>query len=102
MMCGRYVTTDQAAIERQYHLGRGEGNPFPARYNVTPQQGNPRAYVSVIRHSADGAPELVTMQWRLLPYWSKEPRIKYSTFITRTDKVASAASFRVPFRKRRL
>ena len=112
-MCGRYVSPSQAAIERHYHLGRGENNPWPLdssapadthfveRYNVTPQQGNPAAYVPVIRHSADGTPELVSMQWWLLPHWAQEPRIKFSTFNARTDKVSSAASYRVPFRKRR-
>jgi len=34
-MCGRYLTPNQAAIERRYHLGRDGNNPFPARYNVT-------------------------------------------------------------------
>ena len=100
-MCGRYVTPDQAAIERHYHLGRDSNNPFPARYNVTPQQGNPQAHVPVIRHGADGETELTTMQWWLLPYWSKESRIQFTTFNARTDKVSSAASYRVPFRKRR-
>jgi hypothetical protein len=32
-MCGRYLIPNQAAIERHYHLGRGENNPFPTRYN---------------------------------------------------------------------
>ena len=100
-MCGRYVSPSEADIERHFHLGRGQNNPFAARYNVTPQQGNPAAYVPVIRHGADGTPELVSMQWWLLPYWAKEPRIKFSTFNARTDKVSSAASYRVPFRKRR-
>ena len=103
-MCGRYVAPSQAAIERHYQLGRGQNNPYPPfaeRYNVTPQQGNPATYVPVIRHGTDGETELVTMQWWLLPYWSKEPRIKFSTFNARTDKVSSAASYRVPFRKRR-
>ncbi len=100
-MCGRYVTPAQAAIERHYHLGRGHNNPFSERYNVTPQQGNPAACVPVIRHRADGETELATLQWWLLPYWSKEPRVKFSTFNARTDTVASAASYRVPFRKRR-
>ncbi len=100
-MCGRYVTPAQAAIERHYHLGGGHHNPYPERYNVTPQQGNPAAYVPVIRHRADGETELATLQWWLLPYWSKEPRIKFSTFNARADTVASAASYRVPFRKRR-
>ena len=103
-MCGRYVSPSQAAIERHYHLGRGENNPFPERYNVTPQQGNPRAYVPVIRHGTDGTAsdaELAMLQWWLLPHWSKESRIKFSTFNARTDKVSSAASYRVPFRRRR-
>lgn len=106
-MCGRYVSPSQAAIERHYHLGRGQNNPYPAdssfaeRYNVTPQQGNPAAYVPVIRCAADGSPEQVTMQWWLLPHWSKESRVNFSTFNARTDKVSSAASYRVPFRKRR-
>jgi putative SOS response-associated peptidase YedK len=100
-MCGRYVTPDQAAIERHWHIGGRNNDPFPARYNVTPQQGNPRAYVPVIRQGADGKLELAMLQWWLLPYWSKEPRIAFSTFNARSDKVASAASYRVPFRKRR-
>lgn len=101
-MCGRYVAPDQAAIERHWNLTRGGGHEvFPARYNVTPQQGNPGAYVPVIRHGAGGDNELAMMQWWLLPHWSKESRIKFSTFNARTDKVASAASYRVPFRRRR-
>jgi len=35
-MCGRYVHPDQAAIERAWHIGREDGNPFGARFNVAP------------------------------------------------------------------
>jgi putative SOS response-associated peptidase YedK len=103
-MCGRYATPEQQAIARRWHIGRDNNNPYPpfaARYNVTPQQGNPGAYVPAVRHGTDGEPELAMMQWWLLPHWAKEPRIDFSTFNARTDKVASAASYRVPFRKRR-
>ncbi len=101
-MCGRYVAPDQAAMERSWELSQlDRSNPIRTRYNVTPQQGNPAAYVPVIRHDADGNNELAMLQWWLLPYWSKEPRVKFSTFNARTDKVSSAASYRVPFRKRR-
>jgi putative SOS response-associated peptidase YedK len=41
------------------------------------------------------------MQWWLLPFWSKEPRIKYTTFNARVESVAEAASFREPFKRRR-
>jgi len=100
-MCGRYVSPDQAAIERAWSIGGRNNTPFRERYNVTPQQGNPAAYVPVIRNDTDGNPELSMLQWWLLPHWSKEPRIKFTTFNARTDTAASAASFRTPFRKRR-
>ena len=43
-MCGRYVSPEQAAIERAWNIGQCDGNPFAARYNVAPQQGNPANY----------------------------------------------------------
>jgi len=104
-MCGRYVSPEQAAIERQWHFGRnnqpGIAGPFAARYNVAPQQGNASNYVPVVRQAEDGAPELVRLQWWLLPSWSKSPRIKYSTFNARVETVANAASFRDPLKRRR-
>src|ERR1035438_8017171 len=86
-MCGRYVSPEQAAIERQWHIGRHNqpklSEPFAARYNVAPQQGNPANYIPVVRQAEDGVLELVRLQWWLLPFWSKEPRIKYTTFNAR-------------------
>ena len=95
-MCGRYVTPEQAAIERRWQIGRSGGNPFRQRFNVAPQQGNPANHVPVIRRAqtAQGGIELIPMQWWLLPRWSKEVRIKYSTFNARVESVATAASFR--------
>ncbi len=104
-MCGRYVSPEQAAIERQWHVGRHNqpdlSEPFAARYNVAPQQGNPANYVPAVRKTDDGELELVRLQWWLLPFWSKEPRIKYSTFNARVETVAKAASFRDPLKRRR-
>ena len=105
-MCGRYVTPGEADIERYWHIGRHNWrSPFAnvrqTRYNVAPQQGNPRSYVPVIRANEDGTLELTDMQWWLLPFWSKETRIKYSTFNARAEGAATAASFREPFKRRR-
>ena len=104
-MCGRYVSPEQAAIERQWHIGRHNqpklSEPFAARYNVAPQQGNPANYVPVVRQSERGEPELIRLQWWLLPSWSKLSRIKYSTFNARVETVAGAASFRNPLKRRR-
>ncbi|HEX7952164.1 MAG TPA: hypothetical protein VF523_03725, partial [Burkholderiales bacterium] len=35
-MCGRYVSPEQAAIERFWHIGRHDGNPFGRHFNVAP------------------------------------------------------------------
>lgn len=101
-MCGRFVSPDQAAIERAWHIGRHSNpDPFARRYNVAPQQGNPANFIPVIREGEDGELELAALQWWLLPFWSKEPRIKYSTFNARVESVASAPSFREPLKRRR-
>src|SRR4051812_42696856 len=100
-MCGRYVTPEEAFIERVWQLPRRGGNPFPRRYNVAPQQGNPQYFVPVIRHDEDGSPRLERIQWWLLPYWSEGPRIRHATFNARVESVATLASFREPFRHRR-
>jgi putative SOS response-associated peptidase YedK len=103
-MCGRYVTPTEAAMERQWSIKRSNGGPFGQRHNIAPQQGNPANYVPIIRRIADapdGALELVAMQWWLLPNWSREPRVKFSSFNARVESVSTAASFRVPFRRQR-
>ena len=100
-MCGRYVSPEQGAIERAWHIGRGSPGAFAARYNVAPQQGNPANYVPVVRRADAGELELVRLQWWLLPSWSREARIKYSTFNARVETVATAASFRGPLKRRR-
>jgi putative SOS response-associated peptidase YedK len=100
-MCGRYVSPDQAAIERQWHIGRSNSNPFAVRYNVAPQQGIAANYVPVIRLAEDSVLELAALQWWLLPFWSKEPRVKHATFNARVETVAKLASFRESFKRRR-
>src|SRR5450631_123336 len=106
-MCGRFVTKDQAAMERAWHIGRSNTpNPLAGlyerpRFNIAPQQGNPSRYVPVVRANKDGQPEGVRLQWWLLPFWSKTPRIKYTTFNARVESITAAASFREPFKKRR-
>lgn len=99
-MCGRYsLHTNPEVIALYFKLGLiPEIKP---RYNIAPQQGNPRSYVPVIRFNKEGEPEVVMMQWWLLPFWSKEPRIRYTTFNAKVETVATAPSFRVPFKRQR-
>ena len=62
-MCGRYVSPEEAAIERFWHIGRHNNNPFPRRYNVTPASAIP-----ILRlDRATGEIELVNARWGLVP-----------------------------------
>jgi len=113
-MCGRYALYGPKSVSRPEKSALDDGaeqlirrfverylENFPPRYNIAPQQGNPANYVPVVRAAAGGGPEIVPMQWWLLPHWSKEPRVRFTSFIARVEGVADAASFRLPFRRRR-
>jgi putative SOS response-associated peptidase YedK len=67
-----------------------------SRYNVAPTQP-----VLAARNGAGGKRELLTLQWGLIPFWAKDPKIGYSTINARADTVATKPAFRQPFRKRR-
>src|SRR6266478_832575 len=49
----------------------------------------------------DSERELVPLRWGLVPYWAKDPKIGYSTINAGAETVATAASFREAFRRRR-
>ncbi|HHK5646316.1 SOS response-associated peptidase [Serratia nevei] len=44
--------------------------------------------------------ELLLGEFGLLPFWSKERKIKYSTFNARSETVETASSFKTPWAKR--
>lgn len=50
----------------------------------------------MIRSSGDGR-ELLLGEFGLLPFWSKERKIKYSTFNARSETVETASSFKAPW-----
>jgi putative SOS response-associated peptidase YedK len=47
-MCCRYVSPDTASIEREWHIGRGNSNPFQQRFNVLPT-----TQIPILRHSPE-------------------------------------------------
>jgi putative SOS response-associated peptidase YedK len=65
------------------------------RFNVAPSQPVP-----VIRTRPDGAREVVSMQWGLVPHWTTNPR--HRGFVNAcAETAATLPSFRDPFRYRR-
>jgi putative SOS response-associated peptidase YedK len=92
-MCGRYVSPDDAAIEREFNLVRTEWQ-FPASYNVAPTQDVP-----VIRVQKEGARTGSRMHWGLIPFWAKGVQPKYSTINATIEKLTDAATWRGPWKR---
>jgi putative SOS response-associated peptidase YedK len=95
-MCGRYVSKDQAAIERFWNLTRGGGDIFGARYNAAPTQRLP-----ILRIHPEQGPELVQLRWGLIPSWAKDTAIGAKMINARSETVAEKPAFRAAFKRRR-
>jgi len=106
-MCGRYALYGPVSrhdrLQERLEKYFGFLKSVPPRYNISPDQGSPTRQakpVPIIRQGTAG-PEMALVQWWLLPPWSKERYIGYSTFNAKAETVATAASFREPFKRRR-
>lgn len=93
-MCGRFVRfTD---VTKFADLFRAAGHPeTKASYNIPPS-----SQILVARNALDRR-ELVTIKWGLVPSWSSEPKIEYSTINARAETVADKPAFRSAFKHRR-
>jgi putative SOS response-associated peptidase YedK len=91
-MCGRYVSPDEASIEREFNLVRSEWQ-FPASFNVAPTQSVP-----VIR-SIESKPHGSLMRWGLIPFFARGVPPKYSTINARVETVQTAASYKEPWKR---
>lgn len=101
-MCGRYALYGPTSrMREQFGV---EPDDWQDRYNIAPDPGGPTRQaplqVPIVR-IRDGRRELAFVQWSLLPFWSRERFPRYSTFNARIETVATAKSFREPFRYRR-
>ena len=102
-MCGRYVLKrpPPPISEEEFHQYWEWLKDERERYNIASSQGNPEFYVPIIRNTRENKPELAHVQWWLLPYWSKTPRVRYTTFNARAEEVATKPAFRGPLSRRR-
>jgi putative SOS response-associated peptidase YedK len=97
-MCGRYVRkSTRREIANWFAAADPEGLEWGPSYNVAPQTFQP-----VVRLNRDtGQREIVLMRWGLIPYWSKDAKIGYSTINAKAETVATAPAFREAVRRRR-
>jgi putative SOS response-associated peptidase YedK len=92
-MCGRFITKDEAAAEREMEIGRrNPPNWFKDSYNVAPSQ-----QVPVVRMD-DGERLGCLMRWGLVPFWAKGIPPKYHTINARIETLETAASYRGPWK----
>ncbi len=89
-MCGRYVPPPPGAMDRIWHfdraLDRGTSTPL---YNVAPTR-----QVPIIVRAADGALELNSARWGLIPAWWKQPTPPSLTFNARSEEARHKPSWR--------
>src|SRR6266853_6720048 len=75
-MCGRYRrTTQEEELARLYHIPIPKQTDLPISYNIAPSQK-----VLTIRFNPETQQRsLDALQWGLIPYWAKDPKMAYKT-----------------------
>lgn len=87
-MCGRYVLeewSDEAAA--LFGVENTSEKPF-SNWNVAPTQVMP------VIAEIEGKRVVETMKWGLVPMWSKEPQVKYSTFNAKSEDMFDKPTWR--------
>ena len=93
-MCGRYITKDQRALERELpFLDVKHWPKFDANYNIAPTQFAP----VVIAKPEGNVCEL--MRFGLVPFFAKGVPGKYSTINARVETAATSPAYRGPWKR---
>lgn len=90
-MCGRYVSKIDASLERDWALTRPP--PLFESYNVAPTTAVP-----VVRER-EGERTCELIRWGLVPFWAKGIPPKLSTINARVETIATAATYRTPWKR---
>ncbi len=88
-MCTRYISPDDAAVERAWHIGRH--NPWRGAEVYPQRQG---IFIRATRDSTEPRRETVVGQFGLIPWFAKSPKLTYSTCNARSEELAQKATFK--------
>jgi len=94
-MCTRYIPPDMAEMERHWHIGRDDGNPWAGRQPLFPRAPGP--FIRAAGDASGFASELVVGVWGLIPWFAETSRLPYSTSNARFEGIAAKASFKQPW-----
>ena len=94
-MCGRYALYGpQSRLREQFGV---EPADLEERYNIAPSQDAP-----IVRCGADGARELISARWGLLPSWVKEPGKLAQPINAKVETAGEKPMFRHAFKRSRV
>lgn len=94
-MCGRYVSPEQASIERAWQVRRSSGLDFVRRFNVQPTTAVPVLLLE------DGGLALASARWGLIPAWWKQEKLPTHSINARLEEAAGKPMWRDPMRHAR-
>jgi putative SOS response-associated peptidase YedK len=93
-MCGRDgLTVDTSKLQERFETSNTLPDMQP-RYNIAPTQELP----VIVRNSPNA---MALMQWGLIPSWSKEPKVSYSTINARAENLLKSSVYKKPFQSQR-
>lgn len=102
-MCGRYnVLPDADAFIDVFDISQGMDRLVDQPlYNICPSTQKIETKVPIVRKSKDGERELLMSRWPLIPFWSKERFLRFSTANAKGETVSDKPAFREPWRRGR-
>ncbi len=89
-MCGRFVSREQAALEREYNIK--VRNPFERVYNAAPTMSLPVLVQGKGKSREER--EVLPMRWGLIPSWWSQPTLPGSTINARSEEAAAKPMWR--------
>jgi putative SOS response-associated peptidase YedK len=99
-MCGRYVLVDGKiifAVSAQLQTWRNEGKEFQVlpKYDARPTNQMP------VVCQRDGKYAVEMMRWTLVPHWSKDGKMQFTTFNAKAETLESSKLFAPYFKSAR-
>ena len=92
-MCNTYHAPPRTSIERVWAARKASQKSYdPVLY---PRGQGP--FIRRDREDAGYSRELVVGQWGLIPWFAKEPRLKYPTNNARSEELEAKASYKLPW-----
>ena len=95
-MCGRYISPDEAAYEREWSITPRDVKIFQS-YNVHPGMDVP-----IIRADADNERDCILARWPLIPVWAKGEPVKFNTSNARSETMADELMTEIHNTKKRM